>query len=180
MIAQLSDTPVLTTERLTIRAPQPSDVDATIPFLMSERASWVGGGLDCDMGKAWRIFSILAGHWVLRGYGTFVYCDRETGRPIGGAGPWFPGNWPEQELGWTVWNAEDEGKGFAYEAVLAIRDHAFHALGWETAVSYIAHGNARSRALAERLGCTLDATADAPNPEIPTWVFRHPAPGGTA
>lgn len=178
MSVRLTDSPVLTTERLVIRAPQAGDEAYMIPFATSARASWIGGGADCSAGKAWRIFSIIAGHWVIRGYGSFIYCDREDGRPIGSAGPWFPGDWPEQELGWTVWDAADEGKGLAHEAMLAIRAYTFETLGWKTAVSYIAHGNHRSRALAERLGCTLDETAATPHPEDPTWVFRHPTPGG--
>ncbi|MEM9320306.1 MAG: GNAT family N-acetyltransferase [Pseudomonadota bacterium] len=180
MRVTLSDTPILQTERLTIRAPQAGDEDTLIPFLMSERASWVGGGSDCDLGKAWRIFSIVAGHWVIRGFGTFVYCDRASGRPIGSAGPWYPGNWPEKELGWTVWSPEDEGRGFAFEAVRAVRDHVYGELHWNTAVSYIAHGNKRSRALAERLGCWLDEDALPPYPDEPTWIFRHPGPEGSA
>ncbi|MEM9754380.1 MAG: GNAT family N-acetyltransferase [Pseudomonadota bacterium] len=176
----LQDTPVLTTDRLTIRAPQAGDEAALIPFAMSDRAKWIGGGADCDLGQAWRIFAKIAGHWVIRGYGTFVLCDRASGRPIGSAGPWYPGNWPEQELGWTIWSAADEGLGYAYEAMRAIRGHAYAALGWTTAVSYIAHGNHRSRALAERLGCTVDTDAATPDRETPTWVFRHPGPDEVA
>lgn len=175
-MATLANTPVLTTERLTIRAPQAGDEAGLIPFAMSDRAKWIGGGEDCDLGKAWRIFAIIAGHWVARGFGTFIFCDKATGRPIGSAGPWFPGNWPEEELGWTVWDTADEGQGLAYEAMQAIRAHAFSHLGWKTAVSYIAQGNTRSRALAERLGCSLDESAPAPDTDTPTWVFRHPAP----
>ncbi len=180
MISTLANTPVLTTDRLTIRAPQAGDEAYMIPFAMSDRAKWAGGGTEFDLGKAWRMFAIIAGHWIIRGYGTFIFCDRADGRPIGGAGPWHPGNWPEKELGWTVWDPADEGKGLAHEAVVAVRRHVYEALGWETAVSYIAIGNMRSRALAERLGCKLDEAAAAPNPETPTWVFRHPGPGGAA
>lgn len=177
MSAYLSNTPVLTTERLTIRAPQPGDEAYMIPFAMSDRAKWAGGGSEFGLGRAWRMFAIIAGHWIVRGYGTFIYCDRETGRPLGGAGPWHPGDWPEQELGWTIWDPADEGRGLAHEAMVAIRDYTFRELKWETAVSYITVGNTRSRALAKRLGCALDETAPPPYPDTPTWVFRHPTPG---
>ncbi|MEY4982233.1 MAG: hypothetical protein RIR62_499, partial [Pseudomonadota bacterium] len=90
-------------------------------------------------------------------------------------GPWFPETWPEREIGWSVWNPAAEGKGFAFEAAGAARDFAYRALGWTTAVSYVAAGNARSRALALRLGAVVDA--DAPSiGEPPCLVFRHPAP----
>ena len=172
----LINTPVLTTERLTLRAPQSSDFSAIAPFITSDRARFVGGGADKDIGHAWRILAIFAGHWQLRGFGIFVAEDRRDGRPIGSFGPWFPGDWPEHELGWTIWNAADEGHGYAQEAALAVRRHAYADLGWSTAVSYIDPRNDRSRLLAQRLGCTLDAGARRPNRDPTLEVWRHPAP----
>jgi len=176
MTPHLTDTPVLTTERLTLRAPQASDLEAFVPFVMSDRARFIGGGADKDIGHAWRVFAILAGHWHLRGYGTFVYADRATGRPIGAGGPWHPGNWPERELGWNVWSDADEGRGYAREAITALRRHVYADLGWPTAVSYIDTRNDRSLALARRLGCTLDQGAALPKSDEPLQAWRHPAP----
>jgi len=176
MTPRLTDTPVLTTERLMLRAPQASDFEVFAPFAMSERAQYVGGGADKDMGHAWRILAIITGHWHLRGYGTFVYVDKATGTPIGSAGPWHPGDWPEKELGWTVWTSAAEGKGYAFEAVTELRRHAYADLGWDTAVSYIDARNTRSLALAARLGCWHDKTAVKPDREEDIQVWRHPAP----
>lgn len=176
MIAYLADTPEFFTERLRIRAPKPGDVEQFVPFAMDDRSVYIRGEEPCDLGRAWRIFATVCGHWQLRGYGSFIFADRETDRAIGSAGPWFPGDWPEKEFGWTVWSAADEGQGYAFEAMQAIRAHVYAHLGWTTAVSYIAHGNTRSRALAVRLGCRLDDAAPLPRPDEPTWVFRHPGP----
>lgn len=61
------------------------------------------------------------------------------------------------------------------------RTHAYHDHGWSTLVSYIDPENARSIALAKRLGCTLDAKARLP--DLPDWegtlIYRHPKPKGT-
>lgn len=179
MTARLIDTPILTTERLTLRAPQGSDFDAIVPFITSDRARFVGGGADKDAGHAWRILAIFAGHWQLRGTGVFIMTDRVTGRPIGSVGPWYPGDWPEPELGWSVWSAEDEGQGYAHEAMVAIRRHVYADLGWSTAVSYIDPSNTRSAALAQRLGCRLDPTAPAPQRDDPVQIWRHPVPDAT-
>ena len=81
---------------------------------------FLGGGADKDIGHAWRVLAIFSGHWHLRGYGIFVAEHRAEGRPIGSAGPWFPGDWPEEELGWTIWDEADEGRGYAREAFRAI------------------------------------------------------------
>lgn len=176
MIPRLIDTPTLRTERLTLRAPQAGDFEAIAPFITSDRARFVGGGADKGIGLAWRILAIFAGHWHLRGTGVFIMADRATGRPIGSAGPWYPGDWPEQELGWSVWAAADEGKGYAHEAMLALRRHAYADLGWSTAVSYIDERNTRSLALARRLGCTRDEAAPRPKSDDPIEVWRHPSP----
>ena len=45
--------------------------------------------------------------------------------------------------------------GAAAEAAAAVRDHARTHLGWKTAVSYIDLDNARSIALARRLGAAV-------------------------
>ena len=176
MIPRLADTPVFTTARLTLRAPEAADFEVFAPFVMSDRARFIGGGADKGIGHAWRVLAIITGHWHLRGWGTFVLVDKATGRPLGSAGPWMPGDWPEPELGWTIWTPEAEGRGYAFEAVTALRRHAYGDLGWPTAVSYIDARNDRSIALARRLGCTLDETADRPARDEPLMVWRHPAP----
>jgi RimJ/RimL family protein N-acetyltransferase len=172
MIA-LTATPVLETDRLTLRAPQARDWEDFAAFLTSDRASFVGGPVPRD--KAWRAFGHQIGHWVLRGFGMFYFSLKGAAAPIGMAGPWYPESWPEREIGWSLWSAEAEGKGYAFEAARAARDFAFHGLGWQTAVSYIAPENTRSIALATRLGAALESGAPCPGDE-PCLVFRHPAP----
>lgn len=179
MTPHLTDTPVLETERLVLRVPQASDFGVYRHFVTSERARFAGGGADKGEGHAWRMLAMFTGHWHLHGFGTFVAVEKATGRPIGSMGPWYPADWPERELGWTIWDPADEGRGFAAEAVVRVREHAYRDLGWETAVSYIAHGNARSIALAERLGAVRDDSAAAPDTDQ-TYVYRHPHPGGAA
>jgi len=60
-----------------------------------------------------------------------------------------------------------EGRGYATEAALALRDWAF------SLVSYIAPGNAASVAVAERLGARLDPAAPRTVPA--DLVYRHSA-----
>jgi RimJ/RimL family protein N-acetyltransferase len=176
MTPQLENTPVLETERLILRAPRASDFEVFAAFVTSARARFIGGGADKDIGHAWRVLAALCGHWHLRGFGTFVAEEKATGAPIGSMGPWFPGNRPEPELGWTIWTEAAEGRGFAFEGTTALRRHAYGDLGWDTAVSYIDTRNARSRALARRLGCRPDPDAPSPFRDEPVEVWRHPSP----
>jgi len=178
MSITLSNTPVLETERLILRAPQASDLPAFAQFLQAERSLYVRPGPMTEE-TTWRAFGHVIGHWVLRGYGNFVITDAATGAALGACGPWFPAGWPERELGWTIWSVEAEGKGIAFEAVQAARAYAYGALGWDTAVSNIDPANARSRALAQRLGCTQDVGAAYPG-DTPVEVWRHPAPDDLA
>ncbi len=178
MIA-LSGTPTLTTDRLILRAPAMGDWPHWRAFARSDRARYVGGPM--TEGVAWRALGHMTGHWVHRGFGTFVFALRDApDTPLGAAGPWFPMGWPEHEIGWTLWSAQAEGRGLAFEAAQAARAHAYGPLGWQGAVSYIDPGNDRSVALARRLGAVEDPGApvpDFPADTPPVRVFRHPGPG---
>lgn len=171
MTPHLADTPVIETDRLRLRAPVAGDWPHWRSFAMSERAQYIGGPYEEKM--AWRGFAHVTGMWVLRGYGSFVITAKGDDTPLGMAGPWHPIEWPEREIGWTLWTPDAEGKGYAYEAARAARDHAFRDLGWDTAVSYIDVGNDRSVALALRLGAVHDAAATPPHTEKPMLVYRH-------
>ncbi|MBM9594196.1 GNAT family N-acetyltransferase [Rhodobacteraceae bacterium MCCB 386] len=167
------ETPVLETERLILRAPRSADYPTWNAFIRDERSRFVGGPL--SEGRAWRAFATLVGHWLIRGCGGFVLVERETGEPVGHVGPWFPGEWPEREIAWCAWTPSAEGRGLIREAAKVVLTHVFRDLGWSTAVSYIDADNARSIALAERLGAVRDPDAVVP-PDIDVLVFRHPRP----
>lgn len=174
MTPQLTHIPALETERLSFRAPVAEDFKTFAPFALSERARFVGGGPDKDIGHAWRMLATICGHWQLRGYGCFAAVRKDTGAVIGSMGPWHPEPVPLKELSWTIWDAAAEGQGYAYEALTEIRRHCYGDLGWDGAVSYIDAANTRSAALAERLGCKIDKGASGPHPD--DIVYRHPPP----
>ncbi|MEM9796775.1 MAG: GNAT family N-acetyltransferase [Pseudomonadota bacterium] len=164
--------PTLTTERLTLRAPRLTDFEAHAEFRASDRASFVGG--PDDRARAWSHFTGLAGQWLLRGYGRWVVADRDSDAPLGVVGLHHPDDWPEPELAWSVYET-GEGRGLAQEAALAARDYAYATLGWSTLISFVDPANARSLALAERLGCRADGIYDHPR-FGPFHVMRHPGP----
>lgn len=175
MTIALAPTPVLETERLMLRAPAACDWPAFDAFLSSPRADFIRSA-GYDPQQTWRAFGHVIGHWVLRGFGNFVFTLKGSERALGMTGPWFPAGWPEQEIGWTVWDADSEGKGLCFEAAQAARTYAYRTLGWTTAVSYVAPENRRSAALAERLGARIDPEAAHPAGDKPCLVYRHPGP----
>lgn len=95
-----------------------------------------------------RIFSGAAGQWHLRGYG--MYALEHEGEFVGSVGLYHPENWPQLELAYNL-TADARGKGFATEAVSAVRDVAA-AQGIRRLVSYIDPDNAASLAVARRVG----------------------------
>jgi RimJ/RimL family protein N-acetyltransferase len=176
MTPRLSNTPVLETGRLILRAPELRDFEAYAAFYAGPRSGFVGGPQPRD--RAWRFFGHQVGHWVLRGYGTFILEPKAGGDAVGMVMAWQPEGFPEREVGWVIFSAAAEGQGYAHEAAARVRDHVFGTLGWDTAVSYIDPGNARSIALAERLGAVPDPEAVAPDDD-PVVIYRH-VPGARA
>ena len=170
---------MIETARLLLRRPVPADWDAFRDFMMSDRAAIFGSHR--NLGKAFRSFAAELGHWDIFGFGMFAVSRKGEDRAVALVGPWNPPDWPERELGWMVLDGASEGRGIAREAAQGALRHIWSALNWDTVVSYIAEGNARSVALAERLGARLDPAAEAPKaPGKTVLVYRHPRPEGVA
>ena len=168
--------PTLTTQRLILRAPEARDFDGVATFFADAERSWGFGG-PLSRNEAWRWFASMIGHWVLHGYG-FWMAETHEGKPVGFVGIWSPEGWPEPELGWVVYQGA-EGKGYAREAAEEIRRYAYAVLGFETLSSNIFPGNARSVALAERMGARFERSYDNVTHGI-EHVYRHPGPDDLA
>ncbi|WP_170787163.1 GNAT family N-acetyltransferase [Ruegeria lacuscaerulensis] len=164
--------PRLETERLILRAPSEADFEAEAEFFVSDAAAFLGGRKSPD--ETWRFIAQLLGHWAMRGYGFWGVEEKNTGTYVGHVGLWYPHSWPEREVGWTLMN-HATGKGYATEAAMAARAHAYDVLGWDTAISLIDPDNHASKAVANRLGATLDYHYDHPKFGR-TEAWRHPAP----
>jgi RimJ/RimL family protein N-acetyltransferase len=163
----------LTTRRLTLRPPVPEDFVAVEAYARSPRALYTGGQLSDQM-DIWRGFLGVAGHWALKGYGLFTVL--RDGTPIGRAGVIDHVMWDEPELGWHLFDGY-EGQGYATEAARAARDWAATDRGLGPLISYIHPDNARSRAVAERLGACRERNGTLLGHPVEVW--RHPAGGAT-
>lgn len=163
--------PTIETENLVLRAPNAMDLDAYTEFCLSDRSTGVGGPFTA--GDAFHKLSAIIGHWSLRGYGRWMVADKQSNAPLGIVGPFYPVNWPEPEIGWTVF-ATAEGRGVAYEAALAARAYVYDSLGWESVISCTTPDNTRSIALAKRMGAVQDGSFDSLDyGELLVW--RHPS-----
>ncbi|MCD9149372.1 GNAT family N-acetyltransferase [Pseudophaeobacter flagellatus] len=161
--------PVIETERLILRAPQPGDLKAMVAFFETTRSHMVGGPRDA-MGSYTSLVSRL-GHWVLNGYGLWHIVEKASGAFIGWTGMIFAPTWSEPELGWTLFEGA-EGKGHAFEAATAARVYAARHQGLNGVISYIAPSNSRSMALATRLGASFERDTELLGK--PCQIWRHP------
>lgn len=167
--------PTLTTERLTLRAPAAADVAPYAAFYRTDAARYVGGPMP-DW-KVWRYLAEVVGHWTFRGFGRWIVTEGD-GPAIGLVGLHHPLDWPEPEIGWMIWGGA-EGRGVAHEAALAARRWAYATVGMDALVSCIDPANARSIALAERMGARRDGAFA--HPAMGTLgVWRHPGPAEAA
>jgi len=160
--------PTLTTTRLILRPPVIADYPAYAAFLATPRSIHMGGPF--EGWASWGMFCHDVACWQLFGHGALMIDLRETGECIGQVGINHGPQFPEKELGWLLYGGH-EGKGYALEAARAMRDWAFAEGRLTTLVSYCDAANARSIAVAERLGATRDDAAPRQDPE--DVVFRH-------
>lgn len=112
---------------------------------------------------AWRTFCGFVGAWSVRGYAMFSVIERDSGAWVGRIGAHYPEGWPAREVGWGV-RRDFAGKGYAFEAARAAMDFAVDILGWDDVVHFIAPENARSIALAQRLGSAIRGPTELPPP----------------
>lgn len=164
--------PEIETDRLRMRLPRMDDLPAHAEFRASPRSKGVGGPFDYD--SSFQHLAGIIGQWQLRGYGRWMVADKTTDEPYGIVGVYHPSDWPEPEIGWSIYG-NAEGRGIAHEAALATRDFVYETLSWNRIVSMIMDDNDRSIRLAQRMNCTkTDVFEHAELGRLNIWV--HPAP----
>lgn len=147
----MTGAPIISTPRLTLRAPTPDDLGAYRAFYAVSDLTVGGyrGGRSDDEVAA--ILRANIDHWGTKGFGIWLLRrSGETG-VIGGCGLAHPDDWPRHELTW--WLMPDaRGRGYATEASRAVIDWAYDKLGWPSVETHMRDENLPARRLAERLG----------------------------
>jgi RimJ/RimL family protein N-acetyltransferase len=155
---------LIETNRLLLRLPENSDIDAWTAMLTDQDvARYLGPPIDSRGAVATHIQAIRDRHEA-DGFGLLAVVRKEDGRVIGRSGflvwdkrTWSPttlreaGNHAEVEIGWTLVR-DCWGFGYATEAGEACRDHGFDELHLRRIAAVIQHDNQRSIAVARRLG----------------------------
>ncbi len=163
--------PTLHTERLTLRPHVMADFEPLCALLESERSRFMGGPF--SRREAWTMFAADVGSWALQGCGGWGV-ETKDGTLVGQIAATKPAHFPEFEIGW-MFLPEAEGKGYAFESARAALHWVRHDLRPPSLVSYIHIDNARSIALARRLGAEQDPNAPMADGDTvdDTVIYRH-------
>lgn len=147
----------LETSRLQLRMFAERDWESLcIMFSDPECVKYTRGTPERDW-ETWRRLASYIGHWELRGYGPYAVVEKASEQLIGTVGLWYPGDWPEPEIKWSLVRAS-WGKGFATEAAWAVKAMAAQQLKWSRLISLILPENVPSKAVAERIGGVYEKT----------------------
>lgn len=144
--------PVLETERLIMREFRLEDFD-TFAGLMADPSfrRYLGKGETLNREMAWRSYTGLIGHWVLRGFGFWALEHKQTGEYVGHVGIHYPEDWPDVEIGWGIVPKYQKG-GYGFEAAQRALEFGFDELQLDYLISLIVKGNEPSAKLAKKLG----------------------------
>ncbi|MER7753086.1 GNAT family N-acetyltransferase [Kitasatospora sp. NPDC097643] len=151
---------VLTTDRLVLRAPQESDIDAIFAACQDEEIQrWTVVPIPYRREDAEFFVHTLAPEGLRDGT-EFIWCvvERETGRLVGTQSvSRFAADPTAASVGW--WTArEQRGRGYTVEAAREVARWALTELGLRR-LQWLAYvGNDGSRAVAERVGYRFEGT----------------------
>ena len=165
----LDSTPVLETERLILRIPEPADAEEfAVAMSDPEMMRYVALGETRTFEEAREAIERFRYNWRVDGFGVFAVARRSDGRVIGRASllAWDPLTWDhstrgeigersEIEIGW-VFARHAWRHGYATEAALAARDWVITAQRPARLISIINPRNEPSKRVAAKIGARYE------------------------
>lgn len=138
--------------------------------------TFIGSGELWSRERAEEVAEAAGRHWSDHGFGWRAATESASGKLVGFLGLNFAGEGTagldarEYEVGWWL-TPEVWGRGFAREGAAAIRDEALNTLMTTSVIARVQPGNARSIAVAESAGLSLDFTTTGKSGEA-VAVYR--------
>jgi RimJ/RimL family protein N-acetyltransferase len=139
------------TERLILRTFKEDDWRDLHDYYSDPECTKYTSGKPMADWESWRKLASLIGHWQMRNYGCYALEEKLSGKVIGIAGFEFPHGWPEPEIQWGL-SRHYWGKGYAGEAVRAVKNIARKFLPDLRLISIIHPKNINSIHLAKSVG----------------------------
>jgi len=140
------------TDRLILRVPLPSDVDALgaifgDPVVMRSYLS----GKPFSTGEIRRMLPAIYDHHATYGFGALTMCLKASETIVGLTGLSHMSLFKRVQLGWVLDKAY-WGRGFAFESGTALLAHAFESVGLDCVEATTRTDNATAIATIEKLG----------------------------
>jgi RimJ/RimL family protein N-acetyltransferase len=145
----------LETERLNLRMFTEADWPDMHEFYSDAEAVKYTIGKPMTETESWRKVAALIGHWEMRRYGCYALEEKQTGKVIGLAGLEYPAGWPDPEIQWSL-ARHSWKKGYAAEAVMAIKKMVPEFVPDISFISIIHPDNADSGKLANKVGAHFE------------------------
>jgi RimJ/RimL family protein N-acetyltransferase len=143
------------TERLYLRIFHADDWKDLHEYYGDPECARYTNGRALTENECWQKLAALAGHWVLRNYGSYAMEEKSLGKVIGIAGLDYPNDWPEPEIQWGL-SRQYWGQGYASEAVRAIQRMKARYLPDLSLISLIYPANINSAQLARAVGASFE------------------------
>jgi RimJ/RimL family protein N-acetyltransferase len=160
----------LETDRLLLRMFREDDWKDLHKYYSDETCMRYTVGRALTEGETWRAMAAMIGHWQLRRYGSYALEEKSSHQVIGVAGLDYPNDWPEPEIKWGLIR-DFWGKGYASEAVRAIKKMWIQYLPDLRLISLIHPENANSINLAKAVGAYFEREHEFRGD---TWsIYRH-------
>ena len=182
-IASLTFYGVIETERLLLRAWQPSD---EAPFAALNADPEVTRYLSGPMrrGESDELLARIRGHWQEHGFGLYAVEVKERGEFAGFVGlaipSFLPDVLPAVEVGWRL-AREHWGNGYATEGARASLRHGFEELELRQIISIIDPRNTASVRVAQRLGMTRGRDRIHPQTRVRLAIYaKNPDDAGSS
>ena len=155
-----------------------ADYDAMLPIFGDTEVMRFGDGpRPAEWVREW-LRDCLDGY-ERRGYGPWAVVEKASGDVIGYCGPFYypdVNGRPEIEIGYRLARA-CWGRGYATEAVGAVRDYAFDVVGLTRLIALIDPANVASIRVAQKAGLRHEADAMLPGYTYPDRVYVVMSPG---
>ncbi len=177
IINAVSQSPLVTTDRLILRSWRDSDREAFARINADPRVmEFFPEPLSRESSNA--LVDRAEAHFRVHGYGPWAAEFRQDGAFIGFVGlssPSFETHFtPCVEIGWRL-AADYWGQGLATEGARAAVRYGFETLGLEELVSFTVPANTSSRRVMEKLGMSYSPADDFDHPRLPAGhpLRRH-------
>lgn len=164
------------TDRLLIRTWMPGDAaKVEAMFADPEVMRYIGVGGPWTPQRTREILAIMSERYESSGIGIWPVVLKSSGAIVGECGLQPLPDSDDVEIAWIV-DKPHWGAGYAHEAASAVLDWGFRQHGLQRIVAVIHPENARSIALANRLGMRFEKVVRAYKHDLLKYAKVRPAP----